>query len=103
MEEKSYKIIKLTVKNHAGALSHITGLFSRRAFNMEGILCGPIGDGTKSRIFLLVNNDGRLEQIEKQLEKLYDVLEVVTGETTDRALFTRIVEDLNFIPEEVRK
>ena len=69
-------IVKLMVKNHPGAMSHITGLFSRRAFNLEGILCAPVDGGTESAMYLLVKNDERLEQIVKQLRKLYDVKSV---------------------------
>ncbi|WP_127836431.1 acetolactate synthase small subunit [Clostridium prolinivorans] len=69
-------IIELIVNNHPGVMTHITGLFARRAFNLEGILCGRIGDGTKSKMYLLINNDDSKEQIIKQLKKLYDVLEV---------------------------
>ena len=69
-------IIELTVRNHPGVMSHIAGLFARRAFNLEGIVCKKIGDGTKSQMLLLVNEDHRIEQLVKQLRKLYDVLEV---------------------------
>jgi len=69
-------IVKLKVKNHPGAMSHITGLFSRRGFNLEGILCAPVDGGAESAMYLLVRNDERLEQIVKQLRKLYDVKSV---------------------------
>ncbi|MBU4054500.1 MAG: acetolactate synthase small subunit [Proteobacteria bacterium] len=77
-------IIELRVRNHPGVMSHITGLFSRRAFNLEGIICGPVGDGTQSRMILLVNKNHRLDQMIKQLEKLYDVLAVSIREDPDR-------------------
>ena len=38
MNDLPNTIVKLMVKNHPGAMSHITGLFSRRGFNLEGIL-----------------------------------------------------------------
>ena len=69
-------ILELTVSNHPGVMSHISGLFARRAFNVEGILCMPVGDGRESRIWLLVNEDQRLTQMMKQLRKLEDVLNV---------------------------
>ncbi|WP_419783559.1 acetolactate synthase small subunit [Maridesulfovibrio sp.] len=69
-------VIDLLVRNHAGVMSQITGLFSRRNFNLEGIVCGPVGDGSESRMILTVADDSKLEQIVLQLEKLYDVLEV---------------------------
>jgi acetolactate synthase-1/3 small subunit len=85
-------IIELIVNNHPGVMSHITGLFSRRGFNLDGILCGEIDDGTKSRMFLLVNKDERLEQITKQLGKLYDVKEVYVREDCDHSVFRRLHE-----------
>ena len=69
-------IFDLTVRNHPGTMSHITGLFARRAFNLEAIRCAPVGDGSESRMFLLVASTPRLEQIKLQLVKLYDVLSV---------------------------
>lgn len=69
-------ILRLLVRNHPGVMSHVCSLFSRRAFNLEGIACLPIGDGARSLILLLVKEDGRLEQLILQLRKLQDVLEV---------------------------
>ena len=57
-------------------MSHVCGLFARRAFNVEGILCLPLKDGQQSRIWLLVADDQRLEQMISQVEKLEDVLQV---------------------------
>ena len=66
----------LTVRNHPGVMSHICGLFARRAFNVEGILCMPLAGGEESRIWLQVLDDQRLLQMISQLEKLEDVLQV---------------------------
>lgn len=83
-------VIQLTVNNHPGVMSHITGLFTRRAFNLEGILCGRLGNGKISRIYLLVKKDQRLDQIIKQLEKLYDVSEVLVCEDYNHKIFDDI-------------
>ncbi|SJU57162.1 Acetolactate synthase isozyme 1 small subunit [Clostridioides difficile] len=80
----------MLVRNHPGVMSHITGLFARRAFNLEGILCTQIGDGSTSKMFLLVKNDFALEQIIKQLEKLYDVLEVSLHQDYDYSIFQNL-------------
>jgi acetolactate synthase-1/3 small subunit len=69
-------VLELDVNNHAGVMSHVVGMFSRRAYNVEGILCMPVGNGTTSRIWLMVNEDARLEQMVKQIDKLEDVLAV---------------------------
>ena len=72
-------VLELTVNNHPGIMIRVYSLFSRRAFNVEGILCMPIDNGGESRIWLLINQDRedqRLEQMIKQLLKLEDVLDV---------------------------
>lgn len=69
-------VLELSVRNHPGAMSHITGLFARRAFNLEAIICVPVESGATSRILLLVGDEPRLGQVEQQLAKLHDVLTV---------------------------
>jgi acetolactate synthase-1/3 small subunit len=84
-------VLELTVNNHPGVMSHICGLFTRRAYNVEGILCMPIGNGAHSRIWLLVHADQRLEQMIKQVQKLEDVLTVQRHGTTHE-VFVRLEE-----------
>lgn len=72
----SERIIELRVKNHPGVMVHVANLFARRAFNLDGILCGPLEGGTQSRMLLLVGAEARLDQVVRQLEKLQDVVEV---------------------------
>jgi len=74
--DTSPAILRLTVRNHPGVMSHVSGLFARRAFNVEGILCVPLGDGTQSVVLLEVADDARLEQVIAQLRKLEDVRDV---------------------------
>jgi acetolactate synthase-1/3 small subunit len=74
-------VLRLVVRNHPGVMSHVCGLFARRAFNVEGILCMPVHDGTRSVVLLLVHEDERIEQVVRQLRKLEDVVEV--GPTAD--------------------
>lgn len=69
--------LELTVNNHPGVMSHICGLFSRRAYNLEGIVCLPEGDGATSRMWLRVNEHAKLQQVMRQVEKLPDVLALV--------------------------
>ena len=71
-------VLELCVNNHPGVMSHICGLFSRRAFNLEGIACLPEGDGARSRIWLLVHSKDKLEQMMRQLDKLEDVHQVAS-------------------------
>jgi acetolactate synthase-1/3 small subunit len=69
-------ILELTVNNHPGVMSHVCGLFSRRAFNVDGILCMPLPNSDNSRIWLRVREGDRLAQVESQLHKLHDVYDV---------------------------
>lgn len=83
-------VLELRVRNHPGTMSHITGLFARRAFNLDAILCAPVGDGCTSTMLLLVSNEPRLEQVERQLEKLHDVLSLRHRSDISPAYFTKV-------------
>ena len=75
------KTISVLVENRAGVLNRITGLFSRRAFNIESLAVGPTDDPTISRITIIVDNGNNMvEQVEKQLNKLVEVIKVRTLE-----------------------
>ena len=82
-------VLEIDVNNHAGVMSHVVGLFSRRAYNVEGILCLPVGNGQRSRIWLLVNEDTRLPQMIKQVEKLEDVI-AIRRHHADHAVFSEL-------------
>lgn len=84
-------VIELTVNNHPGVMSHICGLFARRAYNVEGIACMPVNGGTTSRIWLLVDADERLNQMIKQVDKLEDVLGVERHDA-GHAVFAKMAE-----------
>lgn len=86
-------VLRLVVRNHAGVMSHVSGLFARRAFNVEGILCVPVGDGSRSAILLLVDEDRRLDQLLRQLGKLEDVLEI-HRDPSGRAAFVAVARHL---------
>jgi acetolactate synthase-1/3 small subunit len=86
-----HAVLELDVNNHAGVMSHIVGLFSRRAYNVEGILCMPVGEGGTSRVWLTVDEDERLEQMIRQIEKLEDVL-AVRRHGADHEVFERVGE-----------
>ena len=84
-------VLELEVNNHPGVMSHVVGMFSRRAYNVEGILCMPVGDGAISRIWLMVGEDQRLDQMVKQVEKLEDV-RTVRRHGAEHAVFERLEE-----------
>lgn len=71
-------IISVLVKNSAGVLSRVAGLFTRRGFNIESLTVGSTENPEFSRMTItMVGNEGNLEQIKNQLNKLYDVVKVV--------------------------
>ncbi|MCB4358226.1 acetolactate synthase small subunit [Quatrionicoccus australiensis] len=84
-------VLEIDVNNHPGVMSHVVGLFSRRTYNVEGILCLPVEDGTRSRIWLLLNEDQRLAQVIKQAEKLEDVI-AVRRHHAEHAVFSQLEE-----------
>ena len=71
------KVFQLLADNRSGVLSRITGLFSRRGYNIESITAGVTADPRFSRITIVTNGDDQmLEQIEKQVAKLVDVRDI---------------------------
>lgn len=71
--------ISVLVENHAGVLARIAGLFARRGFNIDSLAVGVTDDERVSRITIVADGSAyTLEQIEKQLNKLIDVIKVKT-------------------------
>jgi acetolactate synthase-1/3 small subunit len=69
--------LSVLVENKAGVLSRVTGLFSRRGFNIESLAVGPCEEPGMSRITIVViGDDAQVEQVMKQLNKLIDVIKV---------------------------
>ncbi|MEG1847719.1 MAG: acetolactate synthase small subunit [Lachnospiraceae bacterium] len=68
------KVFQLLVDNTSGVLSRISGLFSRRGYNIESITAGVTADPRFTRITIVTSGDDEiLDQIEKQVSKLVDV------------------------------
>lgn len=71
------KVFQLIVDNTSGVLSRISGLFSRRGYNIESITAGVTADPRFTRITIVTTGDEDiLDQIEKQVSKLIDVRDV---------------------------
>lgn len=69
-------ILSILVDNQAGVLSRISGLFSRRGYNIESLTASVI-EGNRTRITLVATGEKEeLSQIERQVSKLVDVIEV---------------------------
>lgn len=84
------KVFQLLVDNTSGVLSRISGLFSRRGYNIESITAGVTANPNITRITIVTSGDQEiLEQIEKQVGKLVDVRsisELKPGESVYREL-----------------
>lgn len=71
------KVLQLLVDNTSGVLSRISGLFSRRGYNIESITAGVTADPRYTRITIVTSGDDEiLDQIEKQVAKLVDVRDI---------------------------
>ena len=71
--------ISVLVENQAGVLNRMTSLFSRRAFNIDSLAVGVTDDPSVSRITIIVDSGNSVvEQVEKQLNKLVEVIKVRT-------------------------
>ena len=71
------KVFQLLVDNTSGVLSRISGLFSRRGYNIESITAGVTADPRFTRITIVTSGDDEiLDQIEKQVAKLIDVRDI---------------------------
>ena len=82
--------VSVLLENKPGALTRITSMFARRGYNIESLAVGTTERHDVSRITLRVDCAGQpLEQIEKQMHKLVNVLrvsELVPGESIEREL-----------------
>lgn len=71
-------VISALVENHSGVLSRISGLFSRRGYNIDSLSVGETEDPTISRMTIVTTADKAMqEQIKKQLNKLVDVIKII--------------------------
>lgn len=83
------RIITATVQNRSGVLNRVTGLLQRRQFNIESISVGQTEmEGiSKMTLVIEVEDEQRLEQVTKQLNKQIDVIKV--SDITDKAIVAR--------------
>ncbi|HLS20965.1 MAG TPA: acetolactate synthase small subunit [Bacillota bacterium] len=83
------RIITATVQNRSGVLNRITGMLSKRQFNIESISVGEseVEGISKMTIVVQVDDDQKIEQLTKQLNKQIDVIKV--SDITDKAMVAR--------------
>lgn len=72
------QVLSLLVENNPGVTSHISGLFSRRGYNIDSFSSGVTADPRYTRVYRLwrAGMNRFLEQVEKQLAKLEDVVDI---------------------------
>lgn len=84
-------VLSALVKNSSGVLSRISGLFSRRGYNIDSLTVGRTEDPLISRMTItLMADDNTLEQVKKQLNKLEDVIRVVNFKA-DESVYRELV------------
>jgi acetolactate synthase-1/3 small subunit len=100
-------IISLLMENESGALSRVSGLFSARGYNIESLTVAPTEDPTMSRMTIVTSgSDEVIEQINKQLNKLVDVVTVMDltdGDHIERELMLVKVRALGEAREELKR
>ncbi len=100
-------IISLLMENEAGALSRVAGLFSARGYNIESLTVAPTEDQTMSRMTIVTSgSDEVIEQINKQLNKLVDVVSVMDlteGDHIERELMLVKVRAVGNDREELKR
>lgn len=71
-------VLSVLVKNSSGVLSRVSGLFSRRGYNIDSLTVGKTEDENISRMTITLNGDEDiLDQVKKQLNKLEDVIGII--------------------------
>ena len=69
--------LSVLVENHAGVLSRVAGLFSRRGFNIDSLAVGVTENPDVSRMTIVVDGDEyTVEQVSKQFNKLIDIIKL---------------------------
>lgn len=70
-------VLSLLLDNQVGVLSRVAGLFSRRGYNIDSITAGETENPNRTRMTIVARGEPEvLEQIEKQLAKLVDVVDI---------------------------
>ena len=94
------RVFQLLVDNTSGVLSRISGLFSRRGYNIESITAGVTADPRFTRITIVTSGDDDiLEQIEKQVGKLVDVRDIKELDPDDSVYRELVLVKVKVDPE----
>ena len=77
-------VLSALVQNQPGVLAHISGMMASRGFNIDSLAVGETEDANLSRMtFVVKGDDGVLDQVRKQLDKVVTVVKVHDISTED--------------------
>ena len=94
------RVLSLLVDDNPGVLSRISGLFSRRCYNVDSITAGVTADPRFTRITIVTSGDELiLSQIEKQVRKLEDVIYVTDLTAVDSVCRELMLVKIRVLPE----
>ena len=95
------KVFSVLVANTSGVLNRVAALFSRRAYNIDSLTVGVTENPDYSRMTIAVTGDDDvLEQIEKQISKLVDVIEITELKDYDSVCRELILVKVAVTPEQ---
>lgn len=94
-------ILTALVSNHSGVLTRISGLFSRRGYNIDSLSVCATEDPKYSRMTIAaVGDDATISQITKQLDKLVDVIKVTELDTSESVMRELLLIKLKITPKQ---
>lgn len=77
MVHNRLRVLAVTVENHPGVMSRVSGMIRRRGFNIQTVSVGPSTVGGRSRMTLTVDAGyAEVDQVAKQLDRLIEVIQV---------------------------
>ena len=89
-------VLSILVENHAGVLNRVSGLFSRRTYNIESLSVGVTENPDISRMTVVTSTDNdTLVQIVNQVSKLIDVLDITILDTDNAVLREHVLVKVN--------
>lgn len=98
------RILSVLVENHAGVLSRIAGLFSRRGYNIDSLSVGTVDNPDYSRMTIgVIADDWQTEQILKQLNKQIPVIKVTELAPEDSIIREILLAKVSVAPDQRRE
>lgn len=97
------QVLSILVENTSGVLSHVSGLFSRRGYNIDSFSAGVTADPKYTRMTIVTSGDELiLEQIQKQVAKLEDVVDIKILEPNDSVVRELMIVKIKATKEDLQ-